>query len=58
MQILTIQTAQLFTLLSPARAAFIDCVQIHAVHLLVGCEVCCPEEEKRCYGWDFMVVIL
>lgn len=44
------QTAHLFTLLSPARAALIDCVQIHAVHLPVHCVVCCPEEERVCYS--------
>ena len=58
MLILTMQTAQLFTLLSPARAALIDCMHIHAVHLPVGCEVCCPEKKKLCYKWDFMVVTL
>lgn len=44
------QTAHLITPLSPARAALIDCVQIHAVHLPVCCVVCCPEEERLCYG--------
>ena len=50
MQLLTMQAAHLFTLPSPARAALIDCVQIHVVHLLVHCVVCCPEEETFCYS--------
>lgn len=50
MPLLTMQTAHLFTLPSPARAAIIDCVQIHVVHLPVHCVVGCPEKEKFCYS--------
>lgn len=45
MRLLTMQTADLFTHPSPTRAALIDCVQLHTVHLPVHCVVCCPEEE-------------
>lgn len=48
---LTMQTAHLFTHLSPTRAALIDCVPIHTVHLPVHCVVCCPEGEKLCYSY-------
>lgn len=48
MRLRTMQTADLFAHPSPTRAALIDCVQIHTVHLPVHCVVCCPEEEKFC----------
>lgn len=48
MLLLTVQTSHLFTHPSPARAALIDYVKVHAVHLFVRCVVCCPEEEKFC----------
>lgn len=49
MLMLTMQTALLFTHLSPTRTALIDCVPIHTVHLPVYCVVCCPEGENLCY---------
>lgn len=42
---LTMKTAHLIFLLCPSRTALIDCVQIHAIHLLIRHVVCCPEEE-------------
>ncbi len=47
---LTMQTAHLVTHLHPARAALIDCVQIHAVHLPVHSVVRCPTEIKYVIG--------